>query len=408
MTDHRREVEAFLTAATLDPADIGRFLDPGERNWARFDAELGYVPNDSDVADGYDSATSTYRYGALGERIVINHAGRRCRINTFGDSFTQCHQVSNGETWQEYLAANIGEPIRNFGVGGYGVYQAALRLRRIQGTAGATKNVVLNVFLDDHYRNLDAYRLLRVGSSWWRRQRTQPVGMFHANPWRHVRFDPSGQLIEQPNPCPTPESLYQLCDLEFVIDAFGDDPIVSLLVAEQTGDFSFIADQAELAEALGVPLDTSTPAASATSARRLYSACAFQSSIQIIQRTHQELAEHDQRLLVLLSYPDDEVARVCGGGRRADETFVGQLHELGIAYVDGLGAHLDDFEAFAISPAEYVSRYYYGHYTPAGNHFFAMSIARRPIIEWLDPRPPAYVGTSEQIDGGRLAPARPT
>lgn len=408
MIDHGDGVGAFLADATLEPADIDRFLAPGEPNWARFDPELGYVPNDSDVADGYDSATSTYRYGALGERLVINNAGDPCRINTFGDSFTQCHQVSNGETWQEYLAANIGEPIRNFGVGGYGVYQAALRLRRVQATAGATQNVVLNVFLDDHYRNLDAYRLLRVGSSWWRRHRYLPVGMFHANPWQHVRFDASGQLIEQPNLCPTPESLYQLCDTEFVMNAFGDDPIVSLLVAERTGDFSFIEGQAELAQALGVPLDTSTPAASATSARRLYAVCAFQSSIQIIQRTHAELAERGQRLLVLLSYPDDEVARVCGGGQRADDTFVRQLDQLGIAYVDGLSAHLKDFEAFAIPPAEYVNRYFYGHYTPAGNHFFAMSVARRPIIEWLDPRPHAYLGQPEPTDAGRLAPARPT
>ena len=408
MIDNGEKVRAFLAAATLEPGDIDRFLDRTEPNWARFDADLGYVPNDSDVADGYDSATSRYRYGALGERLVINHGGDPCRINTYGDSFTQCHQVSDGETWQEYLAAHLGEPIRNFGVGGYGVYQAALRLRRIQASAGASKNVVLNVFLDDHYRNLDAYRLLRVGPEWWQRQRTLPVGMFHANPWRHVRFDASGQLIERPNLCPTPESLYRLCDTEFVLDAFGDDPVVGLLVAEQTGDFSFIDGQAELAQALGVPLDISTPAASATSARQLYARCAFQSSIQIIQRTHEELAKRDQRLLVLLSYPDDELARVCGGGQRTDATFVRQLEQLGIAFVDGLAAHLRDFEAFAVTPTEYVNRYYYGHYTPAGNHFFAMSVARRPIVEWLDPRPPSYLGHPERTDAGRIAPARPT
>ena len=30
----------------------------------------------------------------------------------------------------EYLAAHLGEPLRNFGVGGYGVYQAYRRLVR--------------------------------------------------------------------------------------------------------------------------------------------------------------------------------------------------------------------------------------------------------------------------------------
>jgi hypothetical protein len=45
------------------------------------------------------------------------------RINTYGDSFTQCAQVSDGETWQEILAAHLGEPIGNFGVSGYGVHR---------------------------------------------------------------------------------------------------------------------------------------------------------------------------------------------------------------------------------------------------------------------------------------------
>ena len=62
------------------------------------------------------------------------YAGRPCRINTYGDSFTQCHQVSDAETWQEYLAGHLGEPIRNFGMGGYGVYQAYRRMVREEQT----------------------------------------------------------------------------------------------------------------------------------------------------------------------------------------------------------------------------------------------------------------------------------
>lgn len=401
MTDFQQDVREFLTAAALEPRDIDRFLDPAEPKWAQFDVDLGYLPHDSDVADGHSGAVSTYRYGALGERLVTSPAGAPCRINSFGDSFTQCHQVSDGETWQEYLAANIGEPIRNFGVGGFGVYQAALRLEHIQQTNGGTENVILNVFLDDHYRNLDAYRLLRLGPEWWQYQRTLPVGMLHANPWRHVRFDPSGRLIERPNPCPTPESLYQLCDAEFLIETFGDDPIVHLLVAEQTGDFSFIEPHAELAHALGVGLDTSTPDTQKASAHRLYKRCAFQSSIEIIKRVRAELLDHDHRFLLLLSYPPEEVARVCGGETRADAAFIQQLDEHGISYVDGLQAHRTDFEAFKLTPDEYVDRYYYGHYTPAGNYFFAMSVARPAVIDWLDPRPPAYRNHPVGIGGGQ-------
>ena len=408
MTDHRQAVRSFLADEAVQAADIDRFLDPDQPNWAKFDADLGYLPNDSNVRDGHNAATSTYRYGVLGERLVTNYGDVPCRINTFGDSFTQCHQVSDGETWQEYLAANIGEPIRNFGVGGYGVYHADLRLRQIEESPAGTQNVILNIFLDDHYRNLDAYRRLRVGADWWRRQDNNPVGMFHANPWRHVRFDPSGQLTEQPNPCPTPESLYQLCDIEFLMQTFGDDPIVDLLVAEQTRDFSFIKKHGDLAHALGVVLDTSSPNALASSTHQLYTACAFQSSIEILKRTQKWLSGRNRRLLVLLSYPAEEVARVCTGQQRTDDAFARELDDLGIDYVDGLQAHLTDYQDFALLPAHYVDRYYYGHYTPAGNHFFAMSVARPALIDWLNPRPPAYRSSEAPFDGGRLAPHQPT
>jgi hypothetical protein len=49
--------------------------------------------------------------------------GRACRVHTYGDSFTHCDQVSDGETWQEFLAAHLQEPVKNFGVGGYSVFQ---------------------------------------------------------------------------------------------------------------------------------------------------------------------------------------------------------------------------------------------------------------------------------------------
>ena len=69
-------------------------------------------------------------WGQAPNRKTINYADKKCRINAYGDSFTQCHQVSDGETWEEILAAHFGEPIRNFGVGGWSVYQAYLRMKR--------------------------------------------------------------------------------------------------------------------------------------------------------------------------------------------------------------------------------------------------------------------------------------
>jgi len=101
----------------------------------------------------------------------------------YGDSFTQCHQVSDGETWQEILAAHFGEPIRNFGVGGYGVYQAYRRMRRIEATTDSALYVILNIFSADHVRNLTWHAgspaRIQEGD-----RRPRSTSCSNANPWR--------------------------------------------------------------------------------------------------------------------------------------------------------------------------------------------------------------------------------
>jgi len=86
-------------------------------------------------------------------RTSFMYAGRKCRINTYGDSFSRCHQVSDGETWQKYLAGHLGEPIRNFGMGGYGVYQAYRRMLREERTDHAAEYLILYIWDDDHIRS---------------------------------------------------------------------------------------------------------------------------------------------------------------------------------------------------------------------------------------------------------------
>lgn len=105
---------------------IDRFLRGPD--WAQCDPELGYVLGNYLSQNGIDNSATISTVQANGARTCCKYAGKKCEIKTYGDSFTQCHPVSDGETWQEYLAGHLGEPIRNFGVGGYGVYQAYLDL----------------------------------------------------------------------------------------------------------------------------------------------------------------------------------------------------------------------------------------------------------------------------------------
>src|SRR5262245_13785602 len=127
-------------------------------SWARFDPELGYVLGNSLPTDGVDGSATISTARPDGARTAFMYVDRPCRINTYGDSFTQCHQVSDGETWQEYLAAHLGEPIRNFGMGGYGAYQAYRRMAREERTDHGAKYVIFYIWGDDHIRSLAGCR----------------------------------------------------------------------------------------------------------------------------------------------------------------------------------------------------------------------------------------------------------
>ncbi len=51
--------------------------------------------------------------------------------------------------------------------------------------------------------------------------------------------------------------------------------------------------------------------------------------------------------------------------------------------------HVEDYKQFRIPFDQYLKRSFIGHYSPAGNHFFACAI-KDTIIEWLDPKPITY------------------
>src|SRR5437016_2634736 len=122
-------IREFLKPLLLARADVDDWLAGKEFPFCKYDAELGYLHIDRDFKEGVGGAICQYRYDRLDARRMANHADKPCRINTYGDSFTSCEQVSDGETWQEVLAAHLCEPVRNYGIGGYSVYQAYLRMR---------------------------------------------------------------------------------------------------------------------------------------------------------------------------------------------------------------------------------------------------------------------------------------
>ena len=373
---------------------VNAFLQPPPNNqWAKFDPELGYVPSDSIQRDGVDGSRTVYRYGAAGERKMINYADRPCRVNTYGNSFTQCHQVSDGETWQEYLAAHLGEPIRNFGVGGYGVFQAFARLRRMEQTAVQAPWLIFNIYDDDHRRTLMPWRGFIVNYA-------RTAEMYHANPWTHLRVNlDSGEWQETTSACPTPAALRELLSFDRTRAVVADHEIIQLqAMAEGVPDVPRERVR-RLADWAKTPFDFTDVASRRTSAEKLGEVVARASTLHVMEKLEAFARQQGRKLMVVLSYGTRAILRACEGGAKlpADVALLRWLQERGIPTMDIFDAHVADFAQFRIPPADYVKRLFIGHYSPAGNQFFAFAL-KKPLVEWLDPKPIAYQASGTIID----------
>src|SRR5688572_13396560 len=217
--------EAYLRKSVVDKKTLDVFLDAKELSWAKFDPITGYRLGNYMPRDGIDRSSTISTSRSNGMRTAHAYLDKACRINTYGNSFTLCHQVSDSETWQEYLAGHLGEPIRNFGVGGYGVYQAYRRMIREERTNHGTDNLILYIWGDDHIRSLLRCRHAIIYKRWSHRG----GAMFHANFWVHLEMNlETGRFVEKENPLNTPAALYRMTEPRFMVDNLKDDLALQL------------------------------------------------------------------------------------------------------------------------------------------------------------------------------------
>ncbi len=356
-----------LRPLLYSPEDIAAWLAAKAFPFSKYDAELGYLNVDRDFKEGVDGAVCTYRYDRFGARRMFAHADMLCRINTYGNSFTSCEQVSDGETFQEVLASHLGEPIRNFGIGGYSVYQAYLRMKREEARSPAPY-IIFNIYDDDHYRNLHSWQRIRFTVN--RKSANPPVP--------HVKVDlETEELIECPNPCPTAESLYKLCDLDSAYAIFHDGYVLNQHLDRQL--------RRERGEEDTPSCDIDDPE---------YTRVALRTSMRIIEKAEEFAAAEKRTILYVLSFSADAVRRRIESGSRFDEAFVYFLERRGVPYVDLLEAHAADSALLGLDTDTYLERYFIGnynvgHYNPLG-YFFCASKVKDPVVRILDPPPPAY------------------
>ncbi len=379
----------YLRSLLYTRDEVEQWLAGKAFPFAKYSSQFGWLLRPGRVRDGVDKSVCVYTFGPLDERITIQYRDRPCRINTYGNSYTQCHQVSDGETWQEVLAAHLQEPIRNFGVGGWSVYQAYLRMRHEEERVPAPY-IIFNIYEDDHFRNLDSWRNIRV--------RKHPRFIEPALPYLVVNSE-TGRFEEKPNPCPTPESVYNLTDLDWVERYFKDDFALKIMLAHAStaapNPERAYRDLSRLATTHGIETRIDTGGSLSTVAEALHCRAAYFSSQRIVEMTEAFAKQTNKKVLYVLSCPARHIAQWVTEGVRRDQPFVDFMKRRGLPFIDTVEEHVKDYARYKGDIKDYLAQYFIGHYNPRGNFFCAQAI-KQQLVEMLAPKPLPYRASAEE------------
>ena len=307
------------------------------------------------------------------------------------------------------LAAHLGEPIRNFGVGGYSLYQAFLRMKREESQVPA-RFLVVNIYDDDHYRSLVGWQRAKYGSGIL----GPPLPYVTAN---RTRKD----FREHRNPCPESKDLYDLCNLDWTYERFKDDFCLRIMLAktnvEKGAPSDSYRDIEDLAAEHGMRTRIATPRKLLEIANELYTDSAIYSSERIVEKTVEFASDHGKKVLFIASYGAASVANRIrpGHGIKVPETRkpgsefnqdFANFMKKSPPYVDLMDEHMRDFSRRRVSLSGYLKEYYvtpitpYTHYSPLGNHFTAFA-AKDKLVYMLDPKPISYrpvVSSDSRVD----------
>jgi len=390
-------LEDFIRANVASKKEIDVFLH--EMSWAQFDPVVGYILGNYMPRDGIDGSSTFSTVQPNGARASFMYKGKPCRINTYGNSFTQCHQVSDGETWQEYLAAHLGEPVRNFGMGGFGFYQAYRRMLREEQTENGAEYVMLYIWGDDHIRSLLRCRYMLTAS--WNRSQNDKEGrgrMFHGNFWSNLEMNlTTGELEEHDSRIPNRENLYQMTDPDWMVENLKDDLALEMgLYSRSQIHVIDVAKLKQLSRHLNQPLDLDENPLPRSTVASLLDAYSFAATKTILKKARAFTDKHDKKLMVILLDPYRVTRPLLQGGTRYDQEIVDFLQQNEFTVFDMNLVHCEDYKDFNVSVGDYFKRYFIGHYSPAGNHFFAYALKER-AVDWLDPKPLPYRDTTQKI-----------
>ena len=384
MKKNNVDARTYLNSILYTKKEIDDWLSGKAFPFSKYHSEFGWLLPNACFRDGIDDSVSVYTYADnQGERLMSNYKDGPCRINTYGDSFTQCHQVSDHETWQEILAAHLQEPVRNYGIGGWSVYQAYLRMLKEEKRHPAGY-IIFNIYEDDHKRNLDAWRNIRVHK--------HPQHIEAPLPYLKVNIS-ENRVIPCKNPCPTEGSLYDLCDLDKAYQLFKDDFVLNIMIAHQNAEEKNTSNPyqtlSDLIKTHGITTEIDESRTISEEAERIHLTAAFFSSQYLMDKIIEFAGKENKKMLFVLSYSGNSVAGYIEKGVRFDRSFIDYLEKKNLTYIDLLKVHAADYKKYKSDLETYISQYFIGHYNPLGNHFCSFSL-KDTLVNMLDPKPMAY------------------
>jgi len=263
--------------------------------------------------------------------------------------------------------------------GAMGVYQAYRRMLKVEqnNTRGIYKS--LNIWDDDHYRNLDSWRAIRFG------HRT-PCGF--TLPYLRVNVQ-EDRCKQEENLCREPEDVYRLCEEDYVRRTFEADPVLSVAMGTRGGAKVTQKLLMSVSKAFGVSGEEILAMKPEQAIRKIHTEAALYATKNIVTWTEQFVEKTGKKLMLILSFGRGNIARELQGMTRFDQSFVDWLKNKPYPVIDMRNCFKTEYTQFKTDVNTYLQRYYIGHHNPAGNFFTAWALKNR-LVQWLDPRPAPY------------------
>jgi hypothetical protein len=154
-----------------------------------YDEELGWDNQPFHKSNGLNVSGQrwTKSFAADGSRVDPFAQGDLL-ISTYGDSFTLCAEVNDGQTWQSILGRMLGGIVKNYGVEGYGTGQAVLKFKKHITSRLVAPITILGIYEENIGRLSNNYRLFY-------QVKTKSL-LF--KPWFSLGTD--GRVLYHPNP----------------------------------------------------------------------------------------------------------------------------------------------------------------------------------------------------------------